>query len=270
MTVMERFTTHTRFAHGPAGRLAYDDTGSGDSAVVLVHGGLADRSHYAAVASHLATRHRVIALDLRGHGDSDTPTLDFTVADIAHDIAAVCDDAGVQQAVVCGHSLSGGAALELAALRPDLVSAVAILDGAILYPLPAIQAMREQLLPALEGPAWRDALRGLVTSRMLTPHDPPEVRNRILGALEQASERVTVPWFRNAYTWDASDRVAAFRGPALFVHATSPADIGRLQQLKPDVLVGRVVGSGHFVTLTVAPQVNAMLDRFLEVCATTA
>lgn len=217
----------------------------------------------------MATQHRVIALDLRGHGDSDTPREDFTVADIAHDIAAVCDDAGVQRAVVCGHSLSGGAALELAALRSDLVSAVVILDGAILFPEPVIQAMREQLLPALEGPGWRDALRGLVMSRMLTPHDPPAVRDRIPGALEQASDQVAVPWFRNAYTWDATDRVAGFRGPALFVHATSPADIGRLQQLKPDVLLARVVGSGHFVTLTVAPQVNAMLDRFLDVCAAT-
>ena len=267
MAIMDHARMTQGFATGPMGRLAYEDAGSGDPAVVLVHGGFADRSHFSHIGAHLATRHRVIAIDLRGHGDSDVPDGEFTVADLAADIAAVCDQIGVGRAVICGHSLSGGVALELAATRPELVSAVAILDGAMLYPDAVLAALRGQLVPALDGPGWRGALRGLVTSRMLTAYDPPELRERVLHAVDEAPRNVAVPWFRNAYTWDASERVAAFDQPLLFVHATSPADLARLQQLRPDVLLGRVVGSGHFLTLAVPQQVNAMLDRFLEICA---
>lgn len=262
--IMEHVKAMQCVARGPAGRVTYDDAGRGDPAVVLVHGGLANRSHFSETVAHLATRHRVIAMDLRGHGDSDAPDGEFTVADLAADVAAVCDDAGVERAVICGHSLSGGVALELATTRPELVTAVAMLDGAILYPEPVLQGLREQLLPALEGPEWRGALRGLVMSRMLTEYDPPAVRDRVLQAVDAAPRHVAVPWFRNAYTWDASARVAAFGRPLLFVHATSPVDLGRLQQLRPDVLVGRVIGSGHYVTLSASQQVNAMLDRFLD------
>ena len=266
MAITNHATLTRGFAIGPVGRLAYEDAGGGP-AVVLVHGGLADRSHFAHISAHLATRQRVIAIDLRGHGDSDMPDDEFTVADLAADIAAVCDQTGVGRAVICGHSLSGAVALELAATRPELVSAVAILDGALLYPEAVLKALRGQLVPALDGPGWRGALRGLVTSRMLTAYDPPELRERVLRAVDEAPKQVAVPWFRNAYTWDASERVAAFAQPLLFVHATSPADLARLQQLRPDALLGRVVGSGHFLTLAVPEQVNAMLDRFLEICA---
>jgi pimeloyl-ACP methyl ester carboxylesterase len=266
MVIMESVTSQRRYARGPVGRLAYEDVGRGDQAIVLVHGGLADRSHFAAITAHLASRRRVVAMDLRGHGDSDMPGEEFSVADLAQDIAAVCDAAGVEHAVICGHSLSGGVALELAATRPDLVSAVAILDGAILYAEPVLQALRGELLPALNGPGWRDALRGLVVSRMLTPYDPSELRDRVLSALADTPEHVAVPWFRNAYEWDARERIADGRHPLLFVHATSPVDLERLRQLRPDVLLGRVVGSGHFLTLAVPDQVNAMLDRFLDIC----
>lgn len=267
MAVIERAKATQGFAGGPAGRLAYDDVGSGEPAVVLVHGGFGNRAHFSHITAHLAANRRVIAVDLRGHGDSDVPDGEFTVADLAADVGAVCDTAGVARAVICGHSLSGGVALELAVARPELASAVAILDGSIVFPEDVVQALRTHLLPALEGPGWREALRGLVTSKMLTAYDPPEVRDRVLQAVDKAPRRVAVPWFCNAYTWDASERIAAFRHPLLFVHATSPVDIGRLQQLRPGVLVGQVVGSGHFVTLTVPQQVNAMLDRFLEICA---
>ena len=266
MALKNHATVTQGFASGPAGKLAYEDAGEGP-AVVLVHGGFADRSHFAHINAHLATRHRVIAIDLRGHGESDMPDREFTVADLAADIAAVCDQTGVGRAVICGHSLSGGVALELAATRPELVSAVAILDGAMLYPDTVLAALREQLLPALDGPGWRGALRGLVMSRMLTAYDPPELCKRVLHSVDEAPRNVAVPWFQQAYTWDASKRVAAFHRPLLFVHATSPADLARMQQLRPDVLLGRVVGSGHFLTLAVPQQVNAMLDRFLEICA---
>jgi len=51
------------------------------------------------------------------------------------------------------------------------------------------------------------------------------------------------------------------------VHAKVPADLRRLQEVRPDAMVGRVVGSGHFLTLSAANQLNAMLDRFLELVA---
>ena len=52
--------------------------------------------------------------------------------------------------------------------------------------------------------------------------------------------------------------------PLLYVHAKAPTDLQRLRELRPDAMVGQVIGSGHFLMLSVPEQVDAMLDRFLE------
>ena len=49
--------------------IAYEAAGAGDPAVMLIHGALGDRSYYAAQTAHLESRRRVIAPDLRGHGE---------------------------------------------------------------------------------------------------------------------------------------------------------------------------------------------------------
>jgi hypothetical protein len=47
----------------------------------------------------------------------------------------------------------------------------------------------------------------------------------------------------------------------------APADLERLRQLRPDALLASVAGSGHYLKLEVPDQVNAMLDRFLQIVA---
>jgi pimeloyl-ACP methyl ester carboxylesterase len=62
-----------------APHIAFDDIGSGDPAVVLLHGLFEDRTYYRAQAQHLAARHRVLNIDLRGHGESDVPEQGYSL-----------------------------------------------------------------------------------------------------------------------------------------------------------------------------------------------
>ena len=57
--------------------------------------------------------HRVVAVDLRGHGASDKPMQEYTVAGFADDLAWLCDQLGVVKPVVVGHSMGGNVAFEL-------------------------------------------------------------------------------------------------------------------------------------------------------------
>jgi len=54
-------------------KLAFEDRGAGKPAFVFVHGWTCDRSFFAPQAEHFAQRHRVVSVDLRGHGESDKP-----------------------------------------------------------------------------------------------------------------------------------------------------------------------------------------------------
>jgi pimeloyl-ACP methyl ester carboxylesterase len=244
--------------------IAFEDTGHGEPALVLVHGAFGSRSHYAPLVANLSERHRVIALDLRGHGESGVPRDGFRMADFAQDVLAVCREARVERAVLCGHSMAGAVALTAAALDPGLAAGVVLLDT-VLFPDPLQRQARETLVTALEGPHWLEALRGFIGARMFTPFDPPELCPRIMEELAAVPPHLPAPLMRDFFSRDFSDELSAGRYPLLFIYATVPADLGRLRELRPDVLIGSVVGSGHYIALVVPEQVSAMLDRFLAI-----
>jgi pimeloyl-ACP methyl ester carboxylesterase len=243
-------------------RIVYEDVGHGSPAVVLIHGAFADRSHYAAQIEHLAQRRRVLALDLRGHGESDVPQDGFRLGDYAADVVAVCEAAGLEHYVLCGHSMP--VALVAASLNPDRVAGVALLDGAMLYPESLRSQVLDTLIPALEGYGWVAAMQSYLVGRGIGPYDSPELRARVMAEIAKAPAHIAAPLMRDLMTMDVSPLLTG-RFPLLYVHARVPADLTRLRELRPDVLLGAVVGSGHWMTLEVPDQVNAMLDRFLQI-----
>ncbi len=192
--------------------IAFGETGRGEPALVLIHGGFGNRSHVAPLVAHLAERHRVIALDLRGHGQSGVPQDGFRIADFAQDVLAVCRDARVEQAVLCGHSMAGAVALTAAALDPSLAAGVVLLDT-VLFPDPLQRQARETLVTALEGAHWLEALRGFIGARMFSPFDPPELQPRIVEELAAVPPRIPAPLMRDFFSLDLSHELSAGRYP---------------------------------------------------------
>ena len=70
-----------------------------------------------------------MAVDLRGHGHSDKPGWGYDYPTLAGDVDRLCEEAGIQGALVAGHSWGAGVALTLAAEHPDRVAHLAIVDG---------------------------------------------------------------------------------------------------------------------------------------------
>jgi pimeloyl-ACP methyl ester carboxylesterase len=114
--------------------LHVQEIGSGPP-VVMVHGMLLGTlaSWYLTVAPALASRHRVVLYDLRGHGLSDRVPTGYDVATMTDDLEAVIEEVVREPAVVVGHSYGGVIALELALRRPEHVRKIVVVEA----PLPA-------------------------------------------------------------------------------------------------------------------------------------
>jgi lipase len=99
--------------------------------VVCLHGVNAHGRRFRRLAEErLAAHHRVLAPDLRGHGNSDWEP-PWTIATHAHDVLETLDAAGVRRALWLGHSFGGRLVLEIAALAPERIERAALLDPAI-------------------------------------------------------------------------------------------------------------------------------------------
>ena len=236
-------------------RIAYDDIGTGDPTVVLLHGLFANRTYYAVQSGHLAARHRVLSIDLRGHGDSDVPERGYSLAVLADDVIRVCDEARVTRAVLCGHSMAVG--LKAALLRPDLVAGLVLLDGAVLMP-PEVRHQLGQLVEALQTDGWREALLGFF------PSVAGPAAERVRADISAVPRAYAEPILREIASSDFADDLAALSCPLMYVHSQIPSDLNRLRAVRPEALIEEITGVGHYQMLSAPEQVNALLDQFLR------
>jgi pimeloyl-ACP methyl ester carboxylesterase len=127
-----------RFEHGDH-ELAYEVYGDGPRLTVLLHGLLFSGRMHQQLARALADRgHRVVTLDLLGHGASDRPTdmWRYSMTEFGREVVALLDHLEAEEAVVMGTSLGANATLEVASLAPDrlrgMVIEMPVLDNALL------------------------------------------------------------------------------------------------------------------------------------------
>src|SRR4030081_471152 len=109
-------------------RRAFRVAGSGP-AILLIHGIGDNSTTWSTVQSKLAQRFTVIAPDLLGHGKSDKPRADYSVAAYANGMRDLMSVLDIERATVVGHSLGGGGAMQFAYQFPQLVERL-ILVGA--------------------------------------------------------------------------------------------------------------------------------------------
>jgi pimeloyl-ACP methyl ester carboxylesterase len=127
-----------RFEYG-GHQLAYATYGDGPKVTVLLHGLLFSKRMHDELARALADRgHRVVTLDLLGHGESDRPPemWRYSMSEFGREVVAVLDHLEVEQAVVMGTSLGANTTLEVASQAPErlrgMVIEMPVLDNALL------------------------------------------------------------------------------------------------------------------------------------------
>ena len=177
----------TRYARSGELRIAYQLRGTlrwWRPWLVLIQGMGLDRSGWQPVLRKLRRRFRLVLVDNRGTGRSSLPAASFGVADMAADVVAVLDDAGIRRAHVLGVGLGGMVAQELAIDHPERVDALVLVSTTpgwpIAYPMPAASVL---LIATASGMTREAALRRHVENALsagsIRRH--PELIDRLVG-----------------------------------------------------------------------------------------
>jgi pimeloyl-ACP methyl ester carboxylesterase len=190
--------------------LAYEDRGAGKPAFVFVHRWACNRTFFAPQAAHFVQRHRVVSIDLRGHGESDKPQGPYPIAAYADDLAYMIEHLSLGPVVAVGHSSGGMTVLQLAAAHPDRVTAIVMVACLpvrmgctnVAAPHPSGGSLAAQRTSAATAQRSRCALE-------ISPC-PPTVRcqaepQRVVAAAEQAHWR---------YAWPILAPTVPYRLPA--------------------------------------------------------
>ncbi|MGH9364334.1 MAG: alpha/beta fold hydrolase [Thermoanaerobaculia bacterium] len=251
------------FAVQDGRRVAYKVAGRGEPALVFVHGWACDMTSFRFQVPVFAKTHRVIAIDLPGHGASDKPEIVYSMDLFARAIDAVLKDAGVARAVLVGHSLGTPVVRQFYRLMPGKTVALVAVDGA-LKPYTLDPAAVERFLAPFAGPGVREAQTRMVDS-MFTPPDADLAASVKTVAL--ATPPFVVVSAGRAMFDPAIWREDPIAVPLLVVLAQSPFWNSEyeafVRKLAPGVRYELLHGVGHFLMLQKPDEFNKLLAAFL-------
>lgn len=265
-------TPATRHFDHEGHRLVFDDYGSGDRPVVLMPGLLLNRKMHGPLATALAScGHRVLCLDLLGHGDSDRPVemWNYSTTLFGAQALALMDHLALDKAVLGGTSLGANVTLEAAAADRERVQGMLIEMPVLDNALPACTLAFTPLLVATTfgAPVTRALAR--VASRV--PRRGPLLAQMALDAVSQdpkPSASVLQGLFFGRVAPPRRER-AMLEPPALVIgHPRDPihpfSDSDMLVRELPDA---RLVEASSILELRLSPErLTAEITRFIDEC----
>ena len=244
-------------------KVHYVERGSGEDALLLIHGWASDHAIWEPQLAAFAATHRVVAIDLPGHGDSEPPKQAYSVDLFADAIAAVMDHARIDDAVLIGHSNGVPAVRQFYRRYPERTRALVAVDG----PLRSMfnPAIAERFVRRFESETYRDNvaayLEGLPRYKLSDEwfaaiHEMAgrQSQEALVGGLKAATA---------ADIWEP-DPIDC---PLLMINASQPAwtkeYVTWVHELVPHVEYNVWPGVSHFLHVERPEQFNETVASFL-------
>ena len=250
------------FVQGPAGKLFVDDGGKGGIPLLLVHGLGGDHTVWDAQLEFFRKGRRVVAMDLRGYGQSDPDSNgDYTIEAFAADVAAAAKQLGIPRYILVGHSMGGPVVVACAAAHRDSVAGVVFDDPA--GDLTQIPPKKTE--EWLEGyaPESYEKFREEWFGSMLKMARP-EVREKVLATVRKAPREVVAASAKSLFSYDPKPALKAFTGPMLSINTPENNEPYSLHKLQPSMKVVVIGGTSHWVMMDKPAEFNAALAEFLK------
>jgi pimeloyl-ACP methyl ester carboxylesterase len=255
-------------------RVHYESYGRGKEAVVFIHGWTCDLTFWRGQAPFYQKR-RSLLIDLPGHGRSGKPDVAYTQERFARAVEAAMRDAGVEKAVLVGHSMGGPVVLTFLRLFPAQAKAVVLVD-AFFPATPTDDVERERqkaqgasFAAAWRGPDSRERAEKMVAS-MFTEQTTPALREEIRAKMLAAPAHVRASAFEGMFLMEPPRAGETFGVPALALMTKSPSRAGydgRLRALFPNLRNYEAwEGAGHFLMRESPERFNRALEDFLAQC----
>ena len=251
--------------------ITYDDTGSGP-AVVLIHGYPFNRSMWAEQVSALADSYRVVTLDLRGHGESESSTGASTMKLMAQDVAALMDELQIDRAVIGGLSMGGYVTLAFYQLFAERVEKLLLADTRAQADTEEAKATRGDQVQQIQA----DGMTGIVTAmlpKLLSPETvskQPEIVKRVRDMMMHTSPEGAIGALRGmAEREDQTERLSQINVPALIVVGkedpiTPVADSQKMHERIAGSELVIIENASHVSNIEQSEQFNRALREFLS------
>jgi len=236
--------------------IVYSVCGAGEPALLFIHGGLADRTFWDPELKAFGGYHKVVALDLAGHGESGSNRGTWGIPEFGADVKAVADAEKLEHVVLFGNSLGGPVAVEAALLMPGRVMGVVGVDTfqSLNYKAPPEDACRR-------AESFRDDYAASVkqmVKMLFHPDADPAVMAEAEQRMQKTPPAAAYAMFMSPAGYDPAAAARRLTVPLRAINGDLyPTDIAGVRKVKPDFDVIVMKHMGHYPMLERPEEFNA-------------
>lgn len=163
-------------------KLAYEDHGSGET-LLLIHGLCGSSRYWDQIIPMLSEHYRVIAVDLRGHGDSDVSDETYSMELLADDIAQLMETLEIPSAILFGHSLGGYVTLAFAERHADKLRGFSLVNSSGFSDDEEGTSKRVLSIKGIQKNGMDSFMEGLI-AKLFTPAHLVSMKNEVDRTLQ--------------------------------------------------------------------------------------
>lgn len=243
--------------------IAYTVHGSGEPALVFVHGWSCNQSYWDEQVKTFSPKYKVVTLDLAGHGLSGHNRKNYTMQLFGADIAAVVNKLKLKKIILVGHSMGGAAVIEAAVILKSKVIGIIGADTYQDLAQTMEKAQAEQFLKPFKENFVKQT-SGFVRS-MFVPNSDTVIVNRVVKDMSSAPPEIATNVILNLFTYNALPSLKQISVPFISINndryqikVKDNAALTKSFELKT------MKGVGHFIMLEAPAEFDKLLQESID------
>ncbi|MCE9579893.1 MAG: alpha/beta hydrolase [Deltaproteobacteria bacterium] len=244
-------------------RVHYQISGSGSTALVMVHGWLGNAGWWSAQRAFFDDRYTVVAIDLPGHGASDRTRTAWSAQQYADDIRAVVDQLDAPRVVLVGHSMSGAYVVLASTIIPR-TTAIVLVDT--LKDLDQLFSPEQaQQMFQLYRADFRSAVENVLPRFLFAPGTPAPVRERLQAEFLATDPELAVRLLAPLYEVDLRAIARQVTVPVRAIQSDyTPTSKDNNRKYFRDFDQVAIADTGHYPMLERPGEFTRLLDGVLQ------
>ena len=242
----------------------YAVQGKGDPALVFVHCWSCDRTYWDTQVAEFAKNHRVVTIDLPGHGQSGQGRKTWSIESFGDDVKTVVTKLDLKRVVLVGSSMGGPISLEAARRMPDRVVAIVPVDSILNVEQKIPPEQLDAILKQFEAD-YKGTCTNLTNQFFFSPNTPAAVKERVLKDATSRPPEMAIAILKGILSYDSGPVLRETKVPIFAINGDrAPTDLVTNRKYAPQFDAVILKGVGHYVMLENPTGFNQALADFLK------
>ena len=242
----------------------YSVAGKGEPALVFVHCGGCNRNFWENQVAEFSKTHRVVTIDLPGHGESGSGRKSWSIESYGDDVKTVVTKLDLKRVVLVGSSMGGPITLEAAKRMPERVVGI--------VPVDVLQNVEQKLPPEqvdavikqLEAD-YKTAMTGLLNQFFFSANTPEAVKTRVINEVVSRQPEAALAILKGIISYDPAPALREVKVPIKAINSDlNPTKVEVNRKYAPQFDAVIIKGTGHYPMLEDPTRFNQMLAEILK------